>query len=403
MTRRQLGILLCTLAPAFCCTGVEAWQIVADYPGANIIVERQEENRATLRQDLRDTQGWWFYWNFAVNDAAGETLTFEFSDRNVVGTQGPAFSSDGGQTWSWLGVEKVRTTEGGVRFEHTLGAEDSAVRFAFAPPYQDADLKRFLALHESDPNLSVVPLCTSEKGRTVERIQIGRPDGTPEFRVLLTARHHSCESMASFVLEGMMAALLSNAGDGPWFQENVEALIVPFVDKDGVEDGDQGKNRKPRDHGRDYAGESLYNSTRALRSFVPAWSEGRLVFTLDIHCPHIRGHDNEKIYQVGHEDPELWRAQQRFAQCLESVPDRPLPYLATNDMPFGQSWNKASNYTAGAGIFHWTASLEGVQCATALEVPYANVADSVITPDTARKFGTSLVSALRAFLSAPSP
>ena len=44
----------------------------------------------------------------------------------------------------------------------------------------------------------------------------------------------------------------------------IEAL-VPFVDKDGVEEGDQGKNRAPRDHNRDYAGASMYPETGALR------------------------------------------------------------------------------------------------------------------------------------------
>jgi hypothetical protein len=55
-----------------------------------------------------------------------------------------------------------------------------------------------------------------------------------------------------------MSALLSESKDGRWFRENVEVVIVPFMDKDGVEEGDQGKNRKPHDHNRDYIGESIH-------------------------------------------------------------------------------------------------------------------------------------------------
>lgn len=61
------------------------------------------------------------------------------------------------------------------------------------------------------------------------------------------------------------------------------------MDKDGVEDGDQGKNRLPHDHNRDYTGESIYASVRASRDFVPHWSVGRLKFALDMHCPYILG------------------------------------------------------------------------------------------------------------------
>jgi murein tripeptide amidase MpaA len=36
--------------------------------------------------------------------------------------------------------------------------------------------------------------------------------------------------------------------EGRLARERFRFLAVPFMDKDGVEDGDQGKNRRPRDH-----------------------------------------------------------------------------------------------------------------------------------------------------------
>lgn len=369
-----------------------------DYPGANITVERQESGTLHLRQAMRDTDGWWFYWNFEVTGAPDETVTFRFTDGNVIGTRGPAISRDGGLSWDWLGTDTVEKAQDGVAFRYTFSEAAPRVRFAFAPPYQAADLARFLARHEGHPDLAVETLCQSERGRTVERLHLGQRDRDANYRILLTARHHSCESMASYVLEGLMDAMLGDSDDGKWFRNHAEALVIPFVDKDGVEDGDQGKNRAPRDHGRDYQGDSIYASTRALREYVPAWSEGRLRFTLDIHCPHIRGGDNERIYQVGHPDPAVWAEQQRFAKVLAAIPNLPLPYAAANDMPFGESWNKASNYTAGAGIFTWAAGLEGVRCATAMEIPYANAGEVTVTPENARAFGAALLPAIRAWL-----
>lgn len=380
-----------------------AWTIDATYPGGNVIVEQQDAQGARLRQDIRDTEGWWFYWNFAIAGAGGKTLTFHFTDGNVIGTRGPACSTDDGQTWSWLGTESVNVDGKTVSFTHTFNTEATSVRFAFAPPYQTADLKRFLAIHANDPNLAVETLCTSEKGRTVERLHLGQRTGTPTHRILLTARHHSCESVAGYVLEGMMEAMLSDTTEGRWFREHVEALVIPFVDKDGVEEGDQGKNRIPRDHGRDYQGESLYRSTGALRSYVPTWSEGRLRLTLDIHCPHIRGAGNEHIYQVGHASPAIWKEQQRFAHILASIPDSPLPYAASNDMPFGTSWNAPKNYTQGAGVFHWSAELEGVRMASAIEIPYANAGETTILPENARAFGATLLTAICQYLENTTP
>jgi hypothetical protein len=333
-----------------------------------------------------------------IQGAASESLTFEFTDGNVIGTRGPAYSLDHGKTWSWLGTDHVDTSGDHVRFTYAFSELANSAIFAFAPAYVESDLDRFLERAKTHPNLHVDKLCRSEEGRVVERIRVGRLEGAPKHRVLLTARHHACESMASYVLEGMLSAILADTNDGAWFRENVEVLTIPFVDKDGVENGHQGKNRLPRDHGRDYQGESLYNSTRAIRETVPAWSKGKLHFTLDIHCPHIRGESNEKIYLVGHESTAIWLEQQRFAHILEAIPNAALPYVASNDMPFGQSWNTAKNYTAGAGISHWSGQVPSVRFASAIEIPYANAGDVTITTDKARGYGATLVHAIRSYL-----
>ena len=90
-------------------TGVKISAVVdANYPGGNIIVERIEGDAICLQPDMRDTEGWWFYWNFRVRGAQGRTLTFRFSGDNPIGVRGPAVSTDGGRSWSWLGSEAVQ-------------------------------------------------------------------------------------------------------------------------------------------------------------------------------------------------------------------------------------------------------------------------------------------------------
>ena len=372
--------------------------IDGDYPGGNFVLEGIEGDVVYVRQDLRDTSGWWFYWNFSVRNAVGRHLKFHFTDRNVLGTRGPAVSRDGGQSWAWLGTKTVQEEQDGVSFTHAFSAGEDAVRFAFSVPYQERDLLRFLRRHGDNDSLSVDTLCTSPQGRGVEQLRIGAPQGEPRYRILLTARHHCCESMASYVLEGIMDTMLARGRHGRWFQKNVEALVIPFIDKDGVEAGDQGKNRQPRDHGRDYAGESIYPSTGALRALAPDWSDGRLRIALDIHCPHIRGEYNEFVYLVGSADPEIWREEEVFSRRLESVWRTGLPYRASNNLAFGERWNTPNNYTAGQSMSAWAGEIPGVRLSASLEIPYANAGTRTVTPTRARRFGAALAKAMHAYL-----
>ena len=100
-----------------------------------------EGDTVRLRPDLRDTEGWWFYWGFRVRGAQGRSLTFAFSGRNPIGVRGPAVSTDGGRSWSWLGAEAVKDGS----FQYAFAADAQEVRFCFAIPYQEENLKEFLA------------------------------------------------------------------------------------------------------------------------------------------------------------------------------------------------------------------------------------------------------------------
>jgi hypothetical protein len=374
--------------------------IDANYPGGNIIVKRIEGDTVYLKQDLRDTEGWWFYWNFRVAGAAGRMLRFVFADRNPIGVRGPAVSIDRGGTptgpgaWSWLGVEKPDE----AAFIYQFPPDANEVRFCFAIPYQETNLRQFLQDHSGNAHLATEVLCNTRKQRPVERLHAGRLDGAAKHRVLLTARHHACESIANYVLEGIIEAVLADSEDGLWFRRNVEVMAVPFMDKDGVEDGDQGKNRRPHDHNRDYMGKSIYPSVAALRTFVPNWSDGKLKVTLDLHCPYISGPDNEAIYIVGSADEDMWAQQQKFGAILQDVLRGQLPYRRDDSLPFGKAWNTGDNYGGYKTSSRWAADIEGMALAATIEIPYANVRGTAVTADNARAFGRDLARALRRYI-----
>src|SRR5436190_6908222 len=172
MTRLLLLLALCA-GPS-----QDGLQIDAELPGGNILVDKVEGDTVSIHQDLRDTSGDWFYWQFRARGAQGRTVTFQFTKGNVVGVLGPAMSLDGGESWGWLGKESVQ----GASFKYSFPADAKDVRFCVSIPYFEKDLKKFLARHEKDANLKVVTHCETKKGRPVERLHVGRPDGSAPVR-----------------------------------------------------------------------------------------------------------------------------------------------------------------------------------------------------------------------------
>jgi hypothetical protein len=368
-------------------------RIDADFPGGNIVVEGIDGDDVHIRQDLRGASSWWFYYYFRVRGAAGRMLRFHFAGHSPMTTLGPCATRDGGATWRWLG----KSSMSGPSFRHAFGPQEDHARFCLAVPYVQANLEQFLAGYRRRPNLRVATLCTSRKGRPVERLHAGCLDREPDFRILLTARHHCCEMMASYAMEGILAGVLGGSPEGRWLRKHVEFLAIPFVDKDGVEDGDQGKLREPHDHARDYGDRPLYPETRAIKKLAPAWSRGRLAVVLDLHCPWVRGDCNEYVYFPGGPEARNWRQVEAFSRILQATRTGPLPFDAANNLPFGRKWNtQASKDSTGA----WARRLPGVRLAGALEIPYSWASARQVAARSARLLGRDLARAIMLYLKA---
>lgn len=364
--------------------------IDADIPGGNVFVEGIEGDTVFFRPDLRDTRGEWFYWSFRVRGVAGRSLRFLPTRPNLLTSLGPAISLDGGWTWQW--TRSREEADGSFRIGFPAGHDEA--RLAMGMPYTRRNLSAFLDRHPGHPRLHAGTLCRSRKGRDVPMLRVRDDGAAVRQRVLVTARHHCCEMMASYVLEGMLASLLREGG----LPRGVEYLFIPFVDADGVEEGDQGKNRRPRDHNRDYDGESIYPETAAIREQVPRWSDGALRVALDLHCPWIRGPHEEVLHLVGSSSPEMWRQQQAFSHVLEEANTSLLPYHPGDDVPFGLRWNTADNYVEGISSSRWAADLPGCRLAVTLEVPYAVARGAELNQQSARSFGGAVAAAVGRYL-----
>lgn len=361
-------------------------------PAGNIAVDSVKGNTVYLQNEFRDTKGSWFYWAFRVRGAEGRTLAFRFNS-GIVGTRGPAVSLNKGLHWNWL--DKDFSTND---FTYTFDEKSEEVWFAFAMIYTQRDWDCFLKRYHDSPYVKCEHLTLSRKGRPVEKMRLGCIAAEPRHRVLLSCRSHACEMMASYVVEGIVEDVLSNTPTGAWLRENVEFLVIPFVDKDGVEDGDQGKNRRPHDHNRDFGGTSIYPETAAMREQVPVWGGGKLRLALDIHCPWIRGRYNEFVYQVGQDPPQVWAAQQRFGKLLERMGANTLAYRETDDLPFNQAWNNRRNYSDGRPLKDWALAEGGARVFSSFEIPFATANGTVVDAASARRFGNGMGEAVRVFL-----
>lgn len=357
--------------------------IRSDFPGGNIKVIEMRGETVLLEPDLRGDRPW-FYWYFEATAVRPGRVTFIFPPQTAgfaegaVGYQGPAFSTDNGKTWHWMGRRNID----GRSFYYDFPHAGASVRFAVTIPYVQKDLDAFLQRHDGNPHLKRSILTRSRHGRPVELLRIGAPraDRLP---VLVTARHHAAETMASFVLEGFLDEALSDSPSAKRFRDRYVLYAVPFVDKDGVEEGDQGKNRRPHDHNRDYGPESIYPEVRAIKE-LDKQMDFRL--TLDFHCPTLVMEDHQVMYFVGAKNhpPTNWQNVSALAQEIKKrlppkAPAGPLVWLRPAETPVPMN-------------SHYFGFKPGTLMAATLEFPFAPPGKAT-DPDSCRHYGRIILQA----------
>ncbi|MFX0101261.1 MAG: M14-type cytosolic carboxypeptidase [Candidatus Hodarchaeota archaeon] len=384
-------------------------KIDSDFPGGNIKFITIEDDEVVITPDLRDTEGHWFWWYFRVTGASDEEIRFVFASPGTIGTNGIAVSLDGGESWSWH--EDVSHGAGWIPDSFTYRIpkdldEHVGIRFAFAIPYTQSHLNAFLSQFEDNPFLTRHVLCKSNQNRQVPYFLVGNQGSSPDFRVLLAARHHACESPANYVLEGIIEAIASpdepndprKGALAKWFQEHVQVLVIPFIDADGVENGDQGKNRKPWDHNRDYGTKTIYPEVKAVKELIPRWAREGLDISLDVHAP---GRTDDFFHMVGQKDPEQWKQLTLFSNILAKISREngsALVMDTSKNVQWGTGWNKMGTTGIQRSHSSWIGTLGIARLYTTIEIPYGTVLDAPITPERLREFGHDVVEAFKEYL-----
>ena len=159
------------------------------------------------------------------------------------------------------------------------------------------------------------------------------------------------------------------------------------------------ENRRPHDHNRDYSGESIYKSTKALRERILQWSDGKLKVALDMHCPVLSGRWHENIHFVGFNEKKPDNEQQKYVNILYKRQKGELRMNPENFiLAYGTDWNVPSTWSNGNFFREWVSTVEGISLATSLELPYANNEGQMVTPQNARLFGKDLADTIQFYM-----
>jgi len=359
--------------------------ITKDLPAGNIRVISQEANLSVIEEEQRDSRNEWFYWKFkAVFDEPGE-YTFRFSRPNKVGTRSAAVSLDKGVSWNWLSQEHYESSQ---EFTYTCTAPGE-VWFCQGIPYLQREFDLFADEFKSHPAFHLSTLCKTRKGRAVELVTV--KEGKPAHTIVLTSRHHCQEMSATHALEGILRTALADDEFGRAFRKHFAILAVPFVDKDGAEDGDQGKGRIPRDHGRDYYQKSIYPETAAIRELI---AREKPFLVLDMHCPWIRYETtNEETYLTGSPRGNYRTELERFGRILEVESPECAPYYYKNTVRWGVGWNCNSNAGTGDSYGRGVGGActdDIVRYCCGFEIPFANFGPRTITRYELLQYGKSI-------------
>ncbi len=348
-----------------------------DFEGANIIIDGLDEaaKTASVRQDIRDSGEWWFFWRFRASSDIDATYRFVFTDGGIVSRFGPAIKK-GEEDWHF----EPEVFRSHTEFEYTFKANEE-VDFSFCIPYLSEDFDKFA----KEKGLEPKHLCTTERGRENFYYRIGNPE---KDLLVFTCRHHACEAEAEFVLEGLLTQIIES---NSCLKEMFDILIVPFMDLDGVQDGDQGKSRLPHDHNRDYIDEPIYASVRALYQLT----EGKKIANaLDLHCPARWGGSHNYVSITGNPSPRYEQERIFSTLLVKNAKDCTIPYDPKNDLLFGMGWNCVPNQPNSTNWF----TRKGAKLAFTFEIPFFGEREIPYGQDELRDFGKCVAVALEEYV-----
>jgi hypothetical protein len=326
---------------------------------------------------------------FVIENAAGAHQT---GDR--WGITKPVFSADG-KTWV-RALETDYSREFSLRhplgrqvfsFQSPLDAE--SLRVACSYPYTSDDLNSYLKAIENRLTGGISTLGKSEEGRELVCFRIG-PEPPVESQlpveIWVICREHPGETPASFVLEGMVAALLEHPA-GKRLRDEFVFNFVPMLNVDGVAHGYYYHNARGVNLARDWVSYNSLEARRMHAALSSAAQRKQLRLVINLHSsndPHL-GH-----FFLEMPSSQLYPLVAQFQQNLYQAAEGNFAQLQ------GRSTVRMLDF---AGITGNAIYREFAVYTIYLESNYSRGADgSPVTPQSLRETGQALIQALAEIL-----
>ena len=194
----------------------------------------------------------------------------------------------------------------------------------------------------------------------------GEPGGR-RAGIWIHARQHAWEAGSSWIADGFLDWLVSDAPEAVRLRRTAEIVVVPVTDIDSVEDGAGGKMQKPQDHSLDWAGEPHWPEVRAAQEQLGTMAAaGRLDLYVDLHNP---GPQAKAIEFYVPPDDALTPAQRdglrRLLDLAKAEMTGPVPFLGATVITgpgYVQDWNQMAKI--------WVTRKAPAAVATTMEVPW---------------------------------
>lgn len=368
--------------------------ISAQFDSGNIVVVDPSNPSAVVLEIRPDEGGDHYQWfHFRVTGARGQSLGLRIV--NAAGVSYPdgwkdyqACASYDRETWFRV---PTRYEDGILAIEHT--PELDSIYYAYFAPYSQERHADLVADAQGFAGVALERLGATVDGRDLDLLRIGE-SAPSRPNCWIIARQHPGESMAEWLVEGLLERLLDeDDAIGRALRTRATFYVVPNMNPDGSFRGHLRNNAAGVNLNRAWAEPSVKRSPEVY--FVrERMRQTGVDFFLDVHGDEALPYN----FISGAEGTPTWNEtaaarQQRYLDALLTAsPDFQTKYGYPVAKPGEANLTMASN---------WVAS-EFSCLSMTLEQPFKDTADTPHpfgwSPERARKFGAAQLDALRAVL-----
>jgi murein tripeptide amidase MpaA len=371
-------------------------KITSNFDSGNIEVldaSDPQDVQLAIRFDAGDEHMQWFH--FRVTGAKGQALKLRFTNSNKASYLGGWENYQACASYDrdhWFRIPTTRYVDNELSIEHT--PERDAIYYAYFAPYSHERHLDLIAEASCDPKCRLELLGQTLDGRDLDLLVIGDDDANKK-PCWIIARQHPGESMAEWLMEGLLDRLLDE--DDPVAKKLLEKAVfyvVPNMNPDGSARGHLRCNASGANLNREWETPTMEKSPEVYLVRQKMQATG-LRFCLDVHgdeaLPYNFIAGSEGVESVS---PEMHDARDVYESALmRANPAFQREHGYPKDEPGQANMTMATNWIAGA--FN--------ALAMTLEQPFkdnknAPNAETGWSPERCRKLGVSNLDALYAVI-----